>query len=190
MPSAAGKIVPPASADTACGSAARMASVGSDQPITPVELGNTAVGVSPSNRAASTQTRSAVSTPPGAHTLEILLLMMMAPSAGALRRLRPTVIGAPGNAFLVNAAAKSGVGRSSAISVSVIFAGFGASRGTKSNRVVPTRKPAGSAAWVASHARCESRLGNVRLVLGTTKKCWAPARRARNFLWKCARHVP
>ena len=145
MPSAAGKMEPPASADTACGNAARMASAGSDQPITPVELGSTWVGPRPSRRAVSAQTRSAVSTPPGAQTLEILLFTMIAPSVGSLRRLRPTRMGAPGNAFLVNIAAKSGVGRSRAMRVRVIFAGLGASRGTKSKRVVPTRNPAGSA---------------------------------------------
>ena len=72
----------------------------------------------------------------------------------------------------VNIAAKSAVGRSSASSVSVIFAGFGASRGVKSKRVVPTRKPAGRAACVASHARCWSREEKAREVLGTRRK-WA-----------------
>lgn len=79
--------------------------------------------------------------------------------------------GAPGNALRVKTAAKSGVGRSSARSVSVIFAGLGASRGVNSNRVVPTRKPAGRADCAASHARCAARLANVRFVLGTEQKC-------------------
>ena len=61
----------------------------------------------------------------------------------------------------VNTAAKSGVGRSSAMRVSVIFAGLGASRGMNSKRAVPTRKPAGSAAWSASQARCAARSGKV-----------------------------
>ncbi len=57
------------------------------------------------------------------------------------------------------------------MSVSVIFAGFGASLGMKSNRVVPTRKPAGSAACAASQARCALRSLNVRFVLGTRNQC-------------------
>jgi hypothetical protein len=59
--------------------------------------------------------------------------------------------------------------------VSVILAGFGASRGVNSKRVVPTRKPAGSAACAASHARCASREENVRVVLGTRNK-WGGVR--------------
>ena len=68
-------------------------------------------------------------------------------------------------------AAKSGVGWSSAMSVSVIFAGLGASRGVKSNRIVPTRKPAGSRACDASQAWCASREAKVRWVLDTRKQC-------------------
>jgi hypothetical protein len=56
------------------------------------------------------------------------------------------------------------------MSVSVILAGFGASRGVKAKRVVPTRKPAGKAAWLASQARWAVREGNVRFVLGTRKQ--------------------
>jgi hypothetical protein len=54
----------------------------------------------------SAQTRSAAPTPPGAHTLEILLLTMIAASDGSpsLRGRRSP--GAPGNAFLVKTAAK------------------------------------------------------------------------------------
>jgi hypothetical protein len=100
MPSAAGKIDSPCQrGGGAWGSAPMMASAGSAQPITPVELGSTCVGVRPSRRAVSAQMRSEVSTPPGAQTLEILLLTITAPSAGSLRRLRPTITGAPGNAF-------------------------------------------------------------------------------------------
>src|SRR5882724_7224310 len=92
------------------------------------------------------------------------------------------MIGAPGNAFFVNTAAKSAVGLSSAMSVSVIFAGFGASFGTKSKRELPTRKPAGSAACVASHARCALRSGNERFVLGTREKWQAAARSEEDFV--------
>lgn len=167
MPSAAGSTDPAASAAAAWGRCAMMSSDGSPQPITPVELGSTAVAGRPRSLAVSTQTRSDVSTPPGAQTLEILLLMMIAPSAGSASRLRPTITGAPGNAFFVNIAAKSGVGRSSAMRVSVIFAGFGASFGMNSKRVVPTRKPFGKAAWLASQERCSARDEKVRAVLGT-----------------------
>jgi hypothetical protein len=53
------------------------------------------------------------------------------------------------------------------MSVSVIFAGFGASFGVKSKRVHPTRKPAGKADWLASQARWASRLTKDKFVLGT-----------------------
>jgi hypothetical protein len=66
----------------------------------------------------------------------------------------------------VNIAAKCGVARSSAMSVSVIFAGLGASRGTKSNRVVPTRNPAGRAACDASQARWAARSAERELGAG------------------------
>jgi hypothetical protein len=99
--------------------------------------------------------------------LEILLLTMIAPIARSARRVLPTMTGAPGKAFFVKTAAKSGEGRSSAISVSVIFAGFGASRGMNSNRVAPTRNPAGSAACFASQARWALRSENVSEVLDT-----------------------
>ena len=46
--------------------------------MTPVELGSTAPCGHPRSRAVSAQTRSAASTPPGAHTFEILLLTMIA----------------------------------------------------------------------------------------------------------------
>jgi len=92
------------------------------------------------------------------------------------------MIGAPGNAFFVNMRAKCGVARSSAISVSVIFAGFGASRGVKSKRVVPTRNPAGSAACDASHVRWAVRSGNVRFVLGTREEWQAAAWSEEDFL--------
>ena len=51
--------------------------------------------------------------------------------------------GAPGNAFFVNTAAKSGVGFSSAIRVSVILEGFGASAGVKSKRALPDAEAGG-----------------------------------------------
>jgi len=85
---------------------------------------------------------------------------------------RPTMMGAPGSALRVNMAAKSGVGRSRAMRVSVIFAGFGASRGMNSKRAVPTRNPAGNAAWRASHERCSARLEKLRAVLATGEN-WA-----------------
>jgi hypothetical protein len=67
----------------------------------------------------------------------------------------------------VKTAAKSGVGSSSAITVSVIFDGFGASRGMNSNRVDPTRKPAGSADCPASQARWAAQSEKASEVLGT-----------------------
>src|ERR1700690_253689 len=157
---------PPASAPTAEGRQAAMASTGSPQPMTPVEQGRISPGAIPRSPAASEQTRSDASTPPGAHTLETLLLITIAPSLGSPSLRRPTTTGAPGNAFLVNTAAKSGEGVSSAMRVSVIVAGFGASAGVKANLAVPTRKPAGSAACAASHARCDARSVNIICVLG------------------------
>src|SRR3954471_16432058 len=99
-----------------------MASAGSDQPITPVELGRICVGANPSAFPVATQIRSEASTPPGAHTLEILLLMITAASDGSASRLRPMITGAPGNALRVNIAANAVVGSSSTIIVSVILA--------------------------------------------------------------------
>jgi hypothetical protein len=98
------------SAAAACGRASIIGSTGRLQPMTPVEEGNTCRGFSPSTRAVSVQIRSAVSTPAGAHTLEILLLMMIAPRSGSCSRWRPTTTGAPGRALRVKTAAKSGVG--------------------------------------------------------------------------------
>src|ERR1035438_1737475 len=106
-----------------------MESTGRPQPMTPVELGRTSACENPSRRAVSAQIRSAAPTPPGAQTFEILLLTMMAARAGSPSLLRPTTTGAPGKAFLVKTAAKSGDGLSSAIRVSVILAGLGASTG-------------------------------------------------------------
>src|SRR5471030_1682375 len=123
MPSAAGMTEPPASAPTAAGSAATIAPTGRLQPITPVEEGRTCEGERERSRAASAQTRSASATPSGAHTFEILLLMTIAPRAGSFRRFLPTTTGAPGKALRVKTAAKSGVGRSSAMIVIVILAG-------------------------------------------------------------------
>ena len=77
------------------------------------------------------------------------------------------MIGAPGNGLRVKTAAKSGVGSSSAISVSVILAGFGASVGVNAKRLVPTRNPRGRAAWLESQARWASRSVKVSWVLAT-----------------------
>src|SRR5688572_3234089 len=134
------------SAAAACGIAAIIGSTGRVHPMTPVELGNTWRELKPSTSAAAAQIFSDVSTPPGAQTFEILLLMMIAPSVGSLSRLRPMITGAPGNALRVNIAANAVVGCSRAMSVRVIFAGFGASFGMNSKRVQPTRNPLGNAA--------------------------------------------
>src|SRR5512138_100296 len=141
--SAAGSTEPPRSDDAAAGSAASIGSTGRRQPMTPVDDGRTSPGAQPTSRAASAHTRSAASTPPGAQTFAILLFTTRAASAGPSARRRPTITGAPGNAFRVNLAAKAGVGRSSATSVSRMRAGFGTSTGTNSNDAVPTRKPSG-----------------------------------------------
>ena len=167
MPSAAGMMLPPASASRAFGSAATISSTGSPQPITPVEQGSTSSAFRPSSPPAATHRASLASTPPGAQTLEILLLMRMAPSFGAPKRRRPTITGAPGKALRVKSAAKSAVGSSSAINVSVMRAGLGASLGIKSNRALPTRKPCGRAAKLESQARCASRDKKTFWVLDT-----------------------
>jgi hypothetical protein len=93
------------------------------------------------------------------------------------------ITGAPGKALRVNMAANAFVGCSSEMSVRVMFAGFGASSGMNSNRVQPTRNPAGNAAWVASHARWASRLAKLRFVLGTRRRCVA-ARRSEEEFWR------
>ena len=104
--------------------------------MTPVEQGRTSPGAIPRRRAASAQIRSAASTPPGAHTFEILLLMTIAAELRSAEPAAAHATGAPGKAFLVNTAAKSGEGLSSAIRVSVILEGFGASAGVKSSFAV------------------------------------------------------
>jgi hypothetical protein len=101
-----------------------IASTGRPQPMTPVELGRISEGANPSSRAVSAQIRSDASTPPGAHTLEILLFTRIAPSDGAPSLPAADDTGAPGKAFRVKTAAKSAEGRSSAMSVSVILAGL------------------------------------------------------------------
>src|SRR5581483_3978529 len=106
----AGKIDPAARPPTACGSDSIIASVGNPQPMTPVELGSTWSDFTASKCATSAQTRSLSSTPPGAQTFEILLFTIMALNAGADKRFRPTITGAPGKALRVNTAPKSAVG--------------------------------------------------------------------------------
>jgi hypothetical protein len=140
MPSAAGSIGAARRATaTAWGKAPRSwRRRASDQPITPVELGSTWPAVRPSRRRGAAQRRSEVSTPPGAQTLEILLLIDHGPERGLARRLRPDDNRGAGKRILVNIAAKPASVRSSAISVSVhLRAGFGASRGTNSKRERP-----------------------------------------------------
>jgi hypothetical protein len=83
--------------------------------------------------------------PPRAQTLEILLLITMAPSLSAESSSRPSLIGAPGKAFCVKTAPHWLVGSSGTMSVSVIVFGSGASSGTNLKLDVPTRKPLGSA---------------------------------------------
>jgi hypothetical protein len=133
--------------------------------MTPVELGRIWPGAMPSAPATPAHRRSAVATPSGAHTFEILLLTTIAPRDGSSRRRRPMMTGAPGKALRVKTAAKSGVGLSSAMRVRFMAAGLGTSTGTNSKRVEPTRKPAGKMAWVESQARCASREAKVRVVL-------------------------
>ena len=152
--------------------------------MTPVELGSTADCGTPRRRPVSAQIRSAASTPPGAHTFEILLLMMTAAIEASASRERPTTTGAPGNAFLVKTAAKACDGLSSAIRVSVILAGFGASAGVKSNRADPTRNPAGSAECAASQARCDARSVNVNCVLGILQRTVAAAARSEENIFR------
>src|SRR5262245_55917317 len=101
MPSAAGRIDEFVSAAAVWGRADEIASTGRPQPITPVELGRIWFAEKPRRRAVSAQIRSLASTPPGAQTFEILLFTMIAPSVGSSSRLRPTITGAPGNAFFV-----------------------------------------------------------------------------------------
>src|SRR6185436_5157815 len=168
IPSAAGKAEPGASAAIAAGTAPSMASTGRRQPMTPVELGSTWRGSSFRPSATPAQIRSAMATPSGAQTLEILLLTVTAPRLGSPRRWRPTSTGAPGKALRVKTAAKSVVGRSSASNVRVMRAGLATSKGVKANEVVATRKPAGSGACVASQARCSACDAKVSLVLATS----------------------
>ena len=147
--------------------------------MTPVDDGRTSPGATPSSRAASAETRSAASTPPGAQTFEIFVFTTIPPSAGASSRRRPTTTGAPGKALRVNFAAKEGVGRSSATSVSFIRPGFGTSTGTNSKLVVPMRKPSGSADCASSQARCSARLAKVSEVDGMLRFRRSAGRRQR-----------
>src|SRR5688572_24005140 len=110
IPSAAGSTDAGDNAAAAWGKAASMASTGRRQPMTPVELGNTAAPGRPSSSPAAADTRSAAATPSGAQTLATLVLTTTAPTAGSSMRRRPTITGAPGKALRVNTPAKSGVG--------------------------------------------------------------------------------
>ena len=69
-------------------------------------------------------------------------------------------------------AAKSGSGLSSAIRVSVIFAGLGASTGVKSNRASHPESR-GEFGLVASHARCAALSANTICVLDMDRELWA-----------------
>ena len=94
--------------------------------------------------AAAAHTVSLSDTPPGAHTLEILLFTTIACTAGASSRDRPISTGAPGSAFRVNMAAKLGVGSSATMSVRFMRASFvGSSAGWNANPPTPTRNPRG-----------------------------------------------
>ena len=81
------------------------------------------------------------------------------------------MMGAPGKALRVNIAAKAGVGWSSAMSVSVIFAGLGASRGTKSNRVRPDAEAGGEGGLLGKP-------GAVGVAGGESEICAGHARRS------------
>ena len=89
-----------------------------------VDDGSTASAGMPRSLPVSTQIASLSASPPGAQTLEILLLTTIAPRAGPARRLRPTITGAPGKALRVNIAAKASVGSSRATSVTVMADGL------------------------------------------------------------------
>jgi len=82
------------------------------------------------------------------------------------------MMGAPGRALRVNMAAKSGVGRSSVMSVSVILAGLGASRGMNSKRAGSDAESSGELGLAGKQVRCAAELEKVRAVLATWEK-WA-----------------
>ena len=144
MPFAAGSALPRWSDAAAAGMAFTSSEAGIRQPMMPVEHGRTEFGGAPRAFAAAAATFCAASTPPGAQTFDTLLLITMACSeaAGRAVRARPTMTGAPGNAFFVNSAANDGDGLSRAMTVSVMAIVLeGSSGGTKLNDDVPTRKP-------------------------------------------------
>jgi hypothetical protein len=135
------------------------------QPITPVDEGNTSLeDDSPSALAVEEHTSSAASTPPGAQTFETLLLITTAcsfPSFSAILD-RPTITGAPGNAFFVKSAANESVGLSIDIRVTVIFACIvGTSCGLNPSLCAPTRNPLGS--FVGNDFMYDSSLVNVAI---------------------------
>mmetsp|Transcript_2842 Transcript_2842/g.4470 ORF Transcript_2842/g.4470 Transcript_2842/m.4470 type:complete len:251 (+) Transcript_2842:898-1650(+) len=123
---------------------------GRRQPMTPVLDGRTEDAplgkLSAAATASHTISLSATPSPPE-HTLETLLLMTSAcrgpPSAN---RLRPTLMGAPGNLFFVNTAAQLSVGSSNATTVALMGSApiEGASTGTKVPLASPHLKPRGS----------------------------------------------
>ena len=160
MPFAAGSADPLCKAAAAAGRALIISSTGSRQPITPVDIGRMAVppASKPSAAAAAAHTCSDASTPPAAHTFDILLFTTTACSgAPAASRARPTFTGAPGKRLRVKTAAYSVVGSSSAITVRFIvaLAEASSSAGEKVKPEVPTRKPRGRGA-VASVCRYEA----------------------------------
>jgi len=101
---------------------------------------------------------------------------MMAPRVAFTETLAADQTGAPGNALRVTPAAKSGDGRSSAMSVRVIFAGLGASRGIKSKRV-------GADAKAGRECCLGGQPGAVDSRKETEDSCWARDRSGRAQAW-------
>ena len=149
--------------------ASSIASTGSRQPMTPVERRQHLPGSSPSARAdRRADPLRGLHAAGRAHVGDLVVHHHRA-ERGLLQPLAADDHRRAGKAFLVNIAAKAGVGSSSAISVRVIFAGLGTSTGMNSRRVRPTRKPrAARTGPRASSMGLGGREGQVRAGNGAT----------------------
>mmetsp|Transcript_11741 Transcript_11741/g.11808 ORF Transcript_11741/g.11808 Transcript_11741/m.11808 type:complete len:228 (-) Transcript_11741:199-882(-) len=145
--------------DKALGTAFLMASIGSLQPIIPVELGKTKdFEDKPASFATCSHIKSLSPAPPSpmppGHTLDILLFTTIACNFSLfLRRSFPTIIGPPGKRFDVNIAANEEDGLSVIIRVRFIGKVLSTSTGLNWNLVVPTEKPPGRVACAFRFSR-------------------------------------
>ncbi len=147
MPRATGRMEPESRFLTRPGRHSSISPMGSLQPMIPVDAVKKSCPEAPRSPPRVERSLSASSLPPGAQTLEILLLIRTPLTAGRASLSLPMSTGAPGKRFFVNKAAKSRV--SSDNSMRERFIGRGSptlrSSGKNLRPTVEARKPSGSA---------------------------------------------